>query len=569
MSLDTTGTSDSNSGYRNIYNYGYISGYIYIAVGESGTTHITNYGEMGGVKQNGSGKPIVIDNYGIINLINNGTKAHFSGINLTIKNYAINISSGASAFNAFSGTTQADNSHLILNGGGSVKFADKNAKVILDFGSGFELGSAYSLSKLIVDTSGKSQLSVDLLHLTTRTSIYKLTQSGDSFIVSIDAPNSEIGILHKSNVRTMNNFYTLSNSMIYPRKSQNLGKKNLSFIYSAIPLKSYESFAYRNESVNRRIQRQNKRNYNRKSQNQPQNLKENQSTSQTQTFSQNLAQNIKDYYFILTPFFNYNSFTQSGNYNLSGFDYGFLTAFSARVAESNSLGAHFIFSYGSLGDKQDKDLSIKSLNLNLGINYKLDLIYDMYLKARGDFFYFLNQVKTLTMFEAIKPNNLGFGVSVAYGKDFDFKQGGVLGIEVGLDYKALQSSTISLQNNATKTISETYQKALYNLIYVDLGLNYAKYFNSSVGLWGINATLGIKGNITANKLAKSQIRINNLNRSVDMVLDNDKILGYANIAGSYVLNHKNFDMEFSLAYYGNYGDKGISNGGGVEWRVGW
>ena len=302
-----------------------------------------------------------------------------------------------------------------------------------------------------------------------------------------------------------------------------------------------------------------------------QNLKENQrnlqnlnADSANETNQHNLRDSAnRDYYFILTPFVNHNYFFESGRYNLSGLEYGFLTAFSTQVAESNSLGAHFIFSYGSLGDSKDKDLSVKSLNLNVGLNYKFDMIWDMYIKARGDFFYFLNQVKTLTMFEAIKPNNLGFGVSVAYGKDFDFGKGGVLGIEAGLDYKALQSNTISLQNSADKSVSETYQKSLYNLIYVDLGMSYSKYF----GNFGLNATLGIKGNITANKLAKSQIHISTFNKSVDMMLDNDNFLGYANLGASYVLNAKNFDMEFSLAYYGNFGDRVISNGGGVEFRV--
>ena len=283
-----------------------------------------------------------------------------------------------------------------------------------------------------------------------------------------------------------------------------------------------------------------------------QNLKENQRNLQ------NLAQNPHDYYFILTPFINHNLFFESGRYNLSGFDYGFLTAFSAKVAESNSFGAHFIMSYGNLGDSKDKDFMIKTLNLNFGLNYKLDLIWDMYLKARGDFYYFLNQAKTLTMIEAIKPNNLGFGASVSYGKDFNFGKGGVLGIEAGLDYKALQSSTISLHDNI-------YQKSLYHLLYADLGVSYSKYF----GNFGLNAGLGIKGNITANKLATSKIHISTFNKSVDMVLDNDNFLGYANLGASYVLNHKDFDMEFSLAYYGNFGDKAISNGGGFEWRVGW
>ena len=129
------------------------------------------------------------------------------------------------------------------------------------------------------------------------------------------------------------------------------------------------------------------------------------------------------------------------------------------------------------------------------------------------------------------------------------------------------NSEYILNNSGDNTIGETYQNALYNLIYADLGINYAKYFNTNAGIWGINAGIGIKGNVTANKLAKSTIQLSAFNRSVDMILDNDNFLGYANLSGSYVLKSKNFDMEFSLAYYGNFGDRIISNGGGFEWRA--
>ena len=519
---------------------------------------------MGGIETEYGDKDIFINNYGVINPSSRGR--HFEGNNsyyFVFINYAMVITENASVFaNSKGNTSGNNNSHIVISGsGGRMKFDNPNSKIILDFGGNFDFGVAYPLDKLIIDTGGNNKLNVDFDRLTTQSSLYKLTQSGDDFIVSIDAPNSEIGILHKTNIRTMNNFYLMSNAMIYPRKSyhsQNLGNKNSLQTDSAIPLKSYESFSYRNESVNRRIQRQNKRNYNRRLPNQ-RNTQNLNTDSANYSNSMRQTQNPHDYYFILTPFINHNLFFESGRYNLSGFDYGFLTAFSTQVAESNSLGAHFIFSYGNLGDSKDKDLSIKSLNLNVGINYKLDLVWDMYLKARGDFFYFSNTLDSLTI-KNIKPNNLGFGVSVIFGKDFDFKQGGVLGIEVGLDYKGLQSSTISLQNNATKSISETYQKALYNLIYADVGVNYNKYF----GGFGINIGTGFMANL-APKLAESALIINS--QTLKFTLDNDKYLAYANAGISYLLNARNFDMEFSLAYYGNYGDRVISNGGGVEWRV--
>lgn len=61
------------------------------------------------------------------------------------------------------------------------------------------------------------------------------------------------------------------------------------------------------------------------------------------------------YYFLFTPFINHTYFYESGNYNISGLDGGFITAFSGKLDESNTLGTHFAFSYGSLGDKNDKD----------------------------------------------------------------------------------------------------------------------------------------------------------------------------------------------------------------------
>ena len=537
----------------------------------SNLDRVTNYGIMGSVDTKSIGT-ITLNNLGLMG----GNNHHIEAENgkVLIENFMVKVTETASTFNNFSKLENkyTNFSHLVINikSSGSITFKDNDSKIILDFGSGFEFGEKYLISKVAVNENnngGSPALGVDFSRLMPRSDIFYLTQSGDYFIATLNTEASTIGNLYKSNIRTMNNFTIMSNAMIYPRKvyhSQNLGRKNPSLRDSANHLKSYESFAYRNKAVNRRIQRQNKRNYSRES------LKsqklQNQKQSQNLTIdsanrtreSQNQTQNPHDYYFILTPFINHNYFFEQGRYNLSGFDYGFLTAFSARVAESNSLGAHFMMSYGSLGDKKDKDFMIKSLNLNVGLNYKLDLMWDMFIKARGDFFYFLNQAKTLTMFGAIKPNNLGFGASVSYGKEWDFKSGGVLGIEAGLDYKALQSSTISLHDNI-------YQKQLYHLIYADLGVSYSKYF----GNFGLNAGLGIKGNITANKLAKSQIRISALDKSVDMMLDNDNFLGYANLGASYVLNTKSFDMEFSLAYYGSFGDRAISNAGGFEWRVFW
>ena len=363
---------------------------------------------------------------------------------------------------------------------------------------------------------------------------------------------------------------------------------------SILLLKQNETFAYKSDSLlladsqseqRAKRMRNSTQNLNTRNINRADSMNQTNSTNSTNNSNNsnnpnnsNVNPNIRNnnltksqannYYFTLTPFVNHNYFFESGRYNLSGLEYGFVTAFSGKLNNSNTLGTHFVFSYGSLNDKDDTAFNIKSMNLNLGLNYKLDLIYDMFIKARIDGYYFLNEVKSISIRDKIKPNTIGFGASIYYGKDFNFNNAGVLGLSGGVDYKGLYANEFIMSNMADSSIYEKYNKQLYNLLYLDLAVDYNKYFNTSIGLWGLNTKFGIKGNITNNALAKSKVFLSN-NRSVDMIVDNDRVLGYANISGSYVLNTKSFDMEFSLAYYGNYGDMIMSNGGGVEWRVNW
>lgn len=294
-----------------------------------------------------------------------------------------------------------------------------------------------------------------------------------------------------------------------------------------------------------------------------------QKKNKTQDSPQNSQTNPNNsndkYHFIFTPFINHTYFYESGNYAVSGLDGGFITAFSTRLGESNTLGTHFAFSYGSLSDKNDKDFKIASANLMLGLNYRLDLIYDMFLKARGDFYYFINEVGSSNIAKT-KPNNTGFGLSVGYGKDFYFDKWGVLGLELGLDYKMLNTSDINVKYALDNSTAESYNIAFYNLLYLDLGLNYYKYFSTDLGLWGFDSGIGIRGNLTP-KISNGTLMVGN--RSVDISLDNDNVLGYLNVGGSYVLQSTNFNMEFTLRYNGSFGDKAISNGGSLEWRVSW
>ncbi|MGX3012210.1 hypothetical protein ACWIUD_11805, partial [Helicobacter sp. 23-1044] len=407
-------------------NYGKITSGIVIENGSIDT--IANYDTMGGLYSKTSGFSVVMENYGTINIYDyNDKKAHFAGssagyMTLIIKKYAMKIDEGANTFNAFSGEAK-DNSHIVLKDA-TATFAD-GGKLILDFGENFELGSAYSLDKLVVNSDGKNALPVDISRLISKNDIFEISQSGNKFFVSPKPQNSAVARLYSANIRTMNNFSMMTNAIIFPRKSVESTNNSPSLRDSA------NSPSLRDSA----------------------NL---DSAFVILSEVKNLADSAKNYHFIFTPFINHNSFAQAGNYALSGFNYGFITAFSARVAESHTLGAHFALTYGTLSDAKITDLQIKNLNLLGGLHYKIDLPFALFLKARGDFYYFSNDLKTQFLAD-IKPQNLGFGFSTSFGKTFDFRAGGALSIEAGFDYKALKSKEI-------KADSAIYQNALFNLI---------------------------------------------------------------------------------------------------------
>ena len=643
--------NNGNGHITNLINYGTIKGDIWVdRHGRIDT--ITNYGYMGGVSfQSEITTTTTINNLGIITWDRHNKNIGLGNKNtVLIQNYMIRIDESATTFESFKGqssnTEENKTSHLVTGNGSNstIRFKDSSSKIILDFGNNFEFGKEYLLDKLILDTNGTNKLKVDFSRLSPFNDIYTITKSGtNGFKVELKNPQyGTIGTLYKSNIRTMNNFQTISDSMIYPHKYKNANssvkkrvirrvrktaslfdtkdspsivsgdsfnspslvsgdkgggfntQNNTQFSNnesihplrypsvnegeSILLLKQNESFAYKSNSLlladlqeqRQRRMRNSTQNLNTRSTNQINNNSNsidltNRTTITNQTINRTI-QNDK-YYFILTPFVQHNYFFELGHRNLSGLEYGFVTAFNGKENDSNSLGAHFIFSYASLKDSNDSIFNITTMNLNMGANYKLDLIWDMYVKARIDGYYFLNEVQsTMTKGDKIKPNSFGFGVSVSYGKEWDFRNDGLLGLEVGIDYKGLYADEITI--NALN-YDDIYKSALYNMLYLDLGLNYDKYFNTNAGLWGLNTRLGVKANATANKLAKSKIAAFNNTRNVNMTLDNDLILAYLNIAGSYVLQSKDFDMEFSLAFYGNYGNRVISNGGGFEWRVEW
>ena len=519
----------AGGGIGNLYNYGTISANNNVAItikDKANLTNLINHGTingnikaesgaiLGNIYNHGTMNGIVLSanpnythnltNYGTINRVN-GTAYHLGGGGtFTIHDYAMKITENADTFNKYNGANTGDNSHLVVEKGTNLKLYNNDGlargygKLILSFDKNFEYDTPYSLDKLVVDTAGANVLKVDLSHLELlNKDIFTLTTSGDSFIVSVgDNSNTPITATSKANIATMNNLFLASNAIMsssrnsarYAQKIAN--RSNVRNVYAKShksitldSLQSNENFFYdsqiliadaRDKAID---SAQNSTNQNANQSANTANLTANQNTDSTKESDK--------YSFLFTPFINHTLFYKSGNYEVSGIDGGFVTAFSGKLNENNALGAHFALSYGSLSDKNDKDFKSTNLNLMAGLNYRLDLAYAMYLKARGDFYYFLNSVDSSDMAQT-KPNSLGGGVSVAFGKDFDFKQGGVFGLELGLDYKIFRTGEVSA-NDIWGNASDEYKSAFYHLLYLDLGLNYYKYFSTDLGLWGVDA----------------------------------------------------------------------------------
>lgn len=566
----------------NIKNYGTIIGGINITTDSNPGIH--NHGTMGGIKfnkSNGSSYAydLALDNRGTINLyyISSGKLAHLEGrsdTKLALWGYSIKIDENQSAFNNFNGYTDSNNlnktAHFVMK---NIEWSNvtvgSSAKIYIDIDlSKFELGKTYSINKIITKEDGSGLLPTSYFNILAlkQEGIYSLSRQGDYFVIDrLENVRTPITALYKSNIKVMNNMFLNSNAIIFRQKQQRATMRQNtrtptqrrvirrsaiesnfgdSQDFIALDMESSGLYALNELNINEHF-------FN--------NLRYSSVRRATKTSAN------QNFYFNFAPFLNHNYFYEDGSYNLSGLDGGFITNFGANLGLGNTLGVHFGFGYGHLSDKLDKEFVIKNANLMLGLNYKLDLIWNMYVKARGDFFYFINEVASSTVAKT-KPNNMGFGISVAYGKDFDFKNYGVLGLELALDYKALSTTALSLKSALDAITLQDYNKSLHNLIYLDLGINYDKYFNTKSGVWGFNVGLGVRGNL-APKLSKGQITV--YGRNINFLLDNDKILGYVNLGGSYVLNMPRYMMEFGLTFNGNYGDRTMSNGGSFEWKVLW
>ncbi|MGX2983616.1 hypothetical protein, partial [Helicobacter sp. 23-1045] len=328
----------------------------------SGVSEITNYGEIGIIKSH-IHSTLTINNFGRVANGSSGENIHAKG-SVFIKNYALMIEKKASAFNAFTKYTkmQEDFAHLVvdLNNSGNISFADKNSKIILDFGGDFEFGSGYLLEKLVVDTSGTNKLPVDISRLTAKDDIFEISQSGKHFIITPKPQNTLISATFRANLRTMNNFSLLLNSQIYPRNhnfppplrrgikgvGETPQKRTIRRIKKVSSLRGAESNAQfpslRDSALADSWQSTNANEYANLKQNETFFYKNAESNAKNRRISRTLrtsnpadsanrpkiaestADSAKNYHFIFTPFVNHNSFAKAGNYALSGFDYGFI-----------------------------------------------------------------------------------------------------------------------------------------------------------------------------------------------------------------------------------------------------
>lgn len=552
-------------------NNGLIEGSIELTDGNSKIGTLNNYGTItGGISQiSGNAEIGVLNNYGDIYLdsraIDTSYYAHFGRrgsdmIKIKLGDYHLRINQDSSTFNNFTGYTSAgfDTSHLVIADTTSkVTLRDADSKLLISIGSNFELNKDYALDKLITKLDGSdyqikvegSSTNADLYsHLITTSSILNLSRNGNYFRLSVDTDSGIGNTFYKSNIQSMNNLILNSQSIIFASNVRGSGSRVVRRIssiqgesYEAKDVKENDRFYYDQNDARLR---------------QRQNLQRNTQRRAAGIGNINASKSAASskYYFFFTPFVTHNILNKNNGVGASGLNYGFISGFNGMLGDSNTLGVHLGFSYGGVsGGKNSTTTTINTMSTMLGLHYKLDLVYDMYIKAIGNFFYFLNDISYAyaANTDKRKPNALGFSGNLYYGKDFNLTSYGVFGLEAGVNYQGIQSDNINFEN-------ETYKSNLINLIYLDIGTNYSKIFSND---FGFNLNLGVKALMTE---AKSKVTI--IGATTDFNIGADRFLGYFGAGASYFINQK---IELQLNYLGSFGDKSISNSGFFNFRIWW
>ncbi len=505
---------------------------------------LTSFSSPGNIKE--------LNNYGSIYVFNSTNKwIHIRNVSLNINKYHIHINQDSNVFNSFSGykSFTTDTSHLVIEGNNNgnnngsnsigVVTITKDSKFILSVGSNFNLNTDYSLDKLITDENGdkfnlkykddQALVSNLFQHLTTQSPTLYLERNGNYFKIGIDAQSSIGNAIYKSNIQSMNSLINYINifSVSSTTNRHTIALNSNEQTYLAKTFKEYDKFYYKNDDSNSKIAariggtRRSAPQYSGKQQNS----------------------------FFFTPFISHNILLKNNDFGLSGLNYGFISGISFNLGSINTLGFHSGFSYGEISGTKDVTTAIiNTMSVVLGLHYRLDLGYGIYIKTLGDIFYFLNNVSLNQ--DKQKPNAFGYSGSIYIGKDFNFDNAGKLSIDIGGIYQGIQNNEINFTN-------ETYTKNLINLIYSDLYINYNKNFNSGFGLDIGGGTKVLFTKPTA------RIIIGGYN---DFDIGTDKILGYMRFGINY--NIKN-SVIFNLDYIGSIGDKTMSNSGMFNIKALW
>lgn len=569
------GTSNTANGLPNIVNTGRIEGQIQLRDTTASTTSITNSGIItGGIDVYTANKTLIIDNTGTIDLIDNtymSWRVHImSQGTVQIKNYAMTINQNQSEFNAFSGYASgaSDGSHLVIYDTAKVSFYDTNSKIILRFGDNFEFNKAYALNKLITNYGGTQHFiaqpnttttitNANLFHyLTPVSSIYELSYSpdnGGSFVVSMNVEQKSAVVLNtKQNLAAMNAFLQNSNALLYK------GEFKKKFTKKKKTTKSKAQKAQLPSEIHKEILGIEDDEFypNGKFSNEIHYAKV---PKLIQGFFNNGA-------VVFAPFVSMDS--SEDGLKMSGTSFGFIGVYRKDLDAKQSFGVQLGASMGEYNDQNNDTLTLKNTNLTLGAHYKRDLrgvfkqkfLKDLYLTARVDGFYFLNQINSY--FVSMKPNNYAIALGADLNKDFKLKFDewnlGDVGVLAGLDVRLFQQNEISVDNALASNAQENYEKTLLKMLFIDLGAKYAKSLPYKLNF---DASLGIKYNFLGEN--KSNVILNNVSYEYGI---SEKSYTYAGLGLAYAYRKS---INLALRYNGNFGTNSTQHSGFAEVEYRW
>lgn len=523
---------------NNLNNYGVVDSANNWAFGISGTIdNFNNYGLwLGGIGDNNNNGEIKnLNSTGLIGLVQLNTGSYHLNTKATISNLHLKITEDANKFNDFSGYGNASSderlkySHFVLGNNAQSNIAFHNgAKIYLSFEDDFKFNANYKIEKLITDTSGDKITSLSkrylfsYLALKNPSPVIGIYRKNDFFCVGICDDNNKIARGAGNTMRKITNL-NITKFMLKDDFYHSIFKKPSQT--SQISLNDYSKFYYKNK---RTIRRANPRPIPR----------QNAEIPRQDSFRIEQAKSQK-YYTFFNPFVSHNLFYDKATPQYSGPDYGFVGGFNANFYDINTLGFHIGFSYGNMKEDEFKT-DFRQILGNLGLHYKLDLD-KFYFKGRIDGFYFMDEIKYAG--EKIKPNNFGFGVQATFGKDFKLNAG-IFGIEAGANYNGISYSNLGFKH-------ESYAKSFEHLGQILLNANYAYAINN----FNFRAQLGASVLITSFFKNQAQFKLDN--EIYRYNIGYNRFGGHIGLGVGYSIKN----VELGLEYFGNAGDKMISNSG--------